>query len=119
MEAKTRLGVSFVPALLKTLENDLKQQPVYQNSPKDDLSDFSLETDWRSCWSFHSLQTKTLKIFLNNSSSVRSCIIIHQNEVTANCTSIRVDIWIKNLIPLCHTYQSSSLEHMQLSVITE
>ncbi|GFU47610.1 hypothetical protein TNCV_2443321 [Trichonephila clavipes] len=28
----------FVPALLKILEEDLKQQPVYQDSPKDALS---------------------------------------------------------------------------------
>ncbi|GFU66355.1 hypothetical protein TNCV_2551041 [Trichonephila clavipes] len=36
-EAKTRHGVSFVPALPKTLEGDLKQQPVCQDSPKDSL----------------------------------------------------------------------------------
>ncbi|GFS50785.1 uncharacterized protein TNCV_4847131 [Trichonephila clavipes] len=44
-EAKTRHGVSFVPALLKTLEVNLKQQPVYQDSLKDALSDLSLEIE--------------------------------------------------------------------------
>ncbi|GFV16001.1 uncharacterized protein TNCV_4240441 [Trichonephila clavipes] len=42
-EAKTRHGVRFVPALLKTLEEDLEQQPVYQHCPKDSLSDLKLE----------------------------------------------------------------------------
>ncbi|GFW16265.1 uncharacterized protein TNCV_4264301 [Trichonephila clavipes] len=42
--AKTRHRVSFVPALLKTL-GDLKQQPVYQDSPKNALSDLSLEIE--------------------------------------------------------------------------
>ncbi|GFU77516.1 uncharacterized protein TNCV_3498891 [Trichonephila clavipes] len=42
-EAKIRHRESFVPALLKTLEEDLKLQPVYQDSPKDALSDLSLE----------------------------------------------------------------------------
>ncbi|GFU64244.1 hypothetical protein TNCV_3927251 [Trichonephila clavipes] len=42
-EANTRHGVSFVPTLLKTLEEDLKQQPVYQDNPKDAQSDLSLE----------------------------------------------------------------------------
>ncbi|GFX99651.1 hypothetical protein TNCV_3053081 [Trichonephila clavipes] len=44
-EAKTSLGVSFVQALLKTLEEDLKHQPVYQDSPKDSLLDLSLEIE--------------------------------------------------------------------------
>ncbi|GFV63924.1 hypothetical protein TNCV_3787971 [Trichonephila clavipes] len=35
MGSKTRHVVSFVLALLKTLEEDLKQQPVYQDCPKD------------------------------------------------------------------------------------
>ncbi|GFV09918.1 uncharacterized protein TNCV_2318481 [Trichonephila clavipes] len=41
-EAKTRHGESFVLALLNTLEEDLKQQPVYQDSSKDTLLDLSL-----------------------------------------------------------------------------
>ncbi|GFV18172.1 uncharacterized protein TNCV_169751 [Trichonephila clavipes] len=44
-EAKSRHGESFVSALLKTSEEDLKQQPVYQDSPKDAISDFSLEIE--------------------------------------------------------------------------
>ncbi|GFW70723.1 transposable element Tcb1 transposase [Trichonephila clavipes] len=44
-EAKTRYGVSFVPTLLMTLEEDLKQQPVYQDSPKASLLDLSLEIE--------------------------------------------------------------------------
>ncbi|GFV30986.1 uncharacterized protein TNCV_4014201 [Trichonephila clavipes] len=44
-EAKTIHGVSFVPALLKILEEDLKQRPIYQDSPKDALPDLSLEIE--------------------------------------------------------------------------
>ncbi|GFS95295.1 hypothetical protein TNCV_2631091 [Trichonephila clavipes] len=44
-DAKTWNGVSFVPALLKTLEENLQQRPVYQDSPKDAISDFSLEIE--------------------------------------------------------------------------
>ncbi|GBN91046.1 hypothetical protein AVEN_192167-1 [Araneus ventricosus] len=43
-EAKTRHGVSLVPVHLTTLEEDLKQQLVCQDSPKDVLSDSGLET---------------------------------------------------------------------------
>ncbi|GFW58880.1 hypothetical protein TNCV_4047181 [Trichonephila clavipes] len=39
-EAKTRHGVGFVLALLKTLVEDLKQQTAYQNSTIDTLSGF-------------------------------------------------------------------------------
>ncbi|GFV82636.1 hypothetical protein TNCV_1618651 [Trichonephila clavipes] len=35
------------------------------------------------------------QILLNNPSSVRSCIIIHQNEVVTNSSSIWADIWIR------------------------
>ncbi|GFT90604.1 putative DD41D transposase [Trichonephila clavipes] len=41
-EVKTRHGESFVPALLKNLEEDLKQQTCLP-SPKDTLSDLILE----------------------------------------------------------------------------
>ncbi|GFW13460.1 chromosome-associated kinesin KIF4 [Trichonephila clavipes] len=44
-EVKTIHVVSFVPALLKTLEENLKRQPVYQDSLKDALSDLSLEIE--------------------------------------------------------------------------
>ncbi|GFW64674.1 uncharacterized protein TNCV_700771 [Trichonephila clavipes] len=44
-EAKTRHGISFVPVLLKTLEEDLKQQPVYQDNPIDALLDLSLDIE--------------------------------------------------------------------------
>ncbi|GFV21755.1 uncharacterized protein TNCV_3484521 [Trichonephila clavipes] len=52
---------------------------------------------WRSSWPFHSFQTVILQILLNNPSSVRSCIIIHQNEVVTNSSSIWADIWIKRI----------------------
>ncbi|GFW77232.1 uncharacterized protein TNCV_2726621 [Trichonephila clavipes] len=73
---------------------------------------------WRSSWPFHSFQTVILQI-LNNPSSVRSCIIIHQNEVVTNSSSIWADIWIKDLIPISKTSYGSSMEHMQVSVATE
>ncbi|GFY30085.1 hypothetical protein TNCV_4073981 [Trichonephila clavipes] len=56
---------------------------------------------------------------LNNPSSVRSCIIIHQNEVVTINSSIWADIWIKDLIPISKTSYGSSMEHMQVSVATE
>ncbi|GFV84220.1 uncharacterized protein TNCV_3038801 [Trichonephila clavipes] len=74
---------------------------------------------WRSSWPFHSFQTVILQILLNNPSSVRSCIIIHQNEVVTNSSSIWADIWIKGLIPISKTSYGSSMEHMQVSVATE
>ncbi|GFV27669.1 uncharacterized protein TNCV_4904511 [Trichonephila clavipes] len=97
------------------LEEDLKQQPLCQDSPKDVLS---IQV-WRSSWPFHSFQTVILQILLNNPSSVRSCIIIHQNEVVTNSSSIWADIWIKDLIPISKTSYGSSMEHMQVSVATE
>ncbi|GFU95577.1 hypothetical protein TNCV_2612421 [Trichonephila clavipes] len=47
------------------------------------------------------------------------CIIIHQNEVVTNSSSIWADIWIKDLIPISKTSYGSSMEHMQVSVATE
>ncbi|GFX23856.1 hypothetical protein TNCV_1788871 [Trichonephila clavipes] len=44
-KSKTRHGVSFVPSLLKILEKDLKQQAVYQDSPKDAPSNLSLKIE--------------------------------------------------------------------------
>ncbi|GBN53167.1 hypothetical protein AVEN_133830-1 [Araneus ventricosus] len=44
-EAKTRHGVSLVQVQLTTLEEDLKQQLVCQDSPKDVLSDSGLEIE--------------------------------------------------------------------------
>ncbi|GFV33549.1 hypothetical protein TNCV_4566641 [Trichonephila clavipes] len=55
------------PKTFKTLEEDLKQQLVYQDSPKDALSDLNLETKLAIPFA----QTKTLKIFLNNYSLCR------------------------------------------------
>ncbi|GFW90646.1 uncharacterized protein TNCV_628121 [Trichonephila clavipes] len=75
---------SLVSAHVTTLEEDLKEQPLCQDSPKDVLSDSGL----RSSWPFHSFQTVILQILLKNPSSVRSCIIIHQNEVVTNSSSI-------------------------------
>ncbi|GFU60766.1 hypothetical protein TNCV_627111 [Trichonephila clavipes] len=42
---KTRRGISFVPALFKTLEEGVKRKTVYQDSPQDDLSNVSLEIE--------------------------------------------------------------------------
>ncbi|GBN42269.1 hypothetical protein AVEN_59532-1 [Araneus ventricosus] len=114
-EAKTRHEVSLVSVHLTTLEEDLKQQLVCQDSPKDVLSDSGLEIEMAIPF----LQTVTLKIVLNNHSSVRSCIIIHYNEIVTNITGIWAVIWIKDLIPISHTSQSSSMEHMQVNVTTE
>ncbi|GFV13355.1 uncharacterized protein TNCV_2665071, partial [Trichonephila clavipes] len=115
-EAKTRHRVSLVSAHVTTLEEDLKQQPLCQDSPKDVLSVSGLEIELA-----HSIRSKTviLQILLNNPSSVRSCIIIHQNEVVTNSSSIWADIWIKDLIPISKTSYGSSMEHMQVSVATE
>ncbi|GFT60863.1 uncharacterized protein TNCV_3615921 [Trichonephila clavipes] len=44
-EAKTRHRVSLVSPHVTTLEEDLKQQPLCQDSPKDVLSDSGLEVE--------------------------------------------------------------------------
>ncbi|GFU74879.1 hypothetical protein TNCV_4151051 [Trichonephila clavipes] len=47
----------------------------------------------------------------------RSCIIIRQNEVVTNSSSIWADIWIKDPIPISKTsYGSFHGTHMQVSV---
>ena len=74
---------------------------------------------WRMSWLFHSLLTLILKIILNKYSSVRLGIIIHQNEIIANSSSIWLNIGIKDLITISRTNQISSIEHMQVSVTTE
>ncbi|GFX12889.1 uncharacterized protein TNCV_1238151, partial [Trichonephila clavipes] len=44
-EAKTRHRVSLVSAHVTTLEEDLKQQPLCQDSPKDVLSNSGLKIE--------------------------------------------------------------------------
>ncbi|GFT50495.1 uncharacterized protein TNCV_551151 [Trichonephila clavipes] len=44
-KAKRRHAISFVLALLKTLEEELNQQPINQDSPKDVISELSLEIE--------------------------------------------------------------------------
>ncbi|GFT77838.1 uncharacterized protein TNCV_2968811 [Trichonephila clavipes] len=114
-KAKTRHRVSLVSAHVTTLEEDLKQQPLCQDSPKDILLDSGLEIELAIPF----VPNRDPQILLNNPSSVRSCIIIHQNEVITNSSSIWADIWIKGLIPISKTSYGSSMEHMQVSVATE
>ncbi|GFW05728.1 uncharacterized protein TNCV_3407941 [Trichonephila clavipes] len=117
-EAKTRHRVSLVSAHVTTLEEDLKQQPLCQDNPKniDVLSDSGLEMELAIPFVPNRDPPDTP---INNPSSVRSCIIIHQNEVVTNSSSIWADIWIKDLIPISKTSYGSSMEHMQVSVATE
>ncbi|GFV24182.1 uncharacterized protein TNCV_4029761 [Trichonephila clavipes] len=93
--------------LFLTTEEGFKAATSLQDSPKM----FYRIQVWRSGWPFHSFQTVILQILLNNPSSVRSCIIIHQNEVVTNNGSIWADIWIKDLIPISKPVTVSSMEH--------
>ncbi|GFX84948.1 uncharacterized protein TNCV_4997791 [Trichonephila clavipes] len=99
--------------------NDLgggfKAATLCQDSPKDVLSDSGLEIELDIPF----VPNRDPQILLNNPSSVRSCIIIHQNEVVTNSSSIWADIWIKDLIPISKTSYGSSMKHMQVSVATE
>ncbi|GFW42226.1 uncharacterized protein TNCV_1206821 [Trichonephila clavipes] len=95
------------------LGGDLKQQPLCQDSPKDVLSDSGLEIKLAIPF----VPNRDPQILLNNPSSVRSCIIIHQNEVVTNSSSIWADIWIKGLIPISKTSYGSSMELVQVSVL--
>ncbi|GFT26246.1 uncharacterized protein TNCV_3336271 [Trichonephila clavipes] len=108
-EANTRHRVSLVSAHVTTLEEDLKQQPLCQDSPKDVLSDSGLETELAIPFVPNRDPPDTLQ----------SELIIHQNEVVTNSSSIWADIWIKDLIPISKTSYGSSMEHMQVSVATE
>ncbi|GFW51389.1 uncharacterized protein TNCV_4603391 [Trichonephila clavipes] len=107
---------SVPKAHVTTSEEDLKQQPLCQDSLKDVLSDSGLEIELAIPYVPNRDPPDTP---LNNPSSVRSCIIIHQNEVVTNSSSIWADIWIKDLIPISKTSYGSSMEHMQVSVATE
>ncbi|GFT36345.1 uncharacterized protein TNCV_484651 [Trichonephila clavipes] len=77
------------------LEEDLKQQPLCQDSPKDVVTDSGLEIELAIPF----VPNRNPPDTLNNPSSVRSCIIIHQNEVVTNSSSIWADIWIKRSHP--------------------
>ena len=65
-------------------------------------------------WAGYLFQTVTFRIALNNRSSMRLCITIHQIEIVTNSNRKRADIWIKDLIPISHINQNSSMEHMQV-----
>ncbi|GFW26774.1 uncharacterized protein TNCV_2851641 [Trichonephila clavipes] len=115
-EAKTRHRVSLVSAHVTTLEEDLKQQPLCQDSTKDVLSDSGLEIELAIPFVPNRDPPDTPQ---QSGAPVRSCIIIHQNEVVTNSSSIWADIWIADLIPISKTSYGSSMEHMQVSVATE
>ncbi|GFW94118.1 hypothetical protein TNCV_808571 [Trichonephila clavipes] len=93
MESKTRHRVSLVSA-----HNDLgggfKAATSLPDSPQ--RCSIGFRSGDRAG---HSIRSKPslLQMLLNNPSSVRSCIIIHQNEVVTNRSSIWADIWIKDL----------------------
>ncbi|GFT57869.1 transposase domain containing protein [Trichonephila clavipes] len=89
-------------------QEDLKQQPSAK-IPKDVLSDSGLDRAGHSIRSKPCNPPDTL-----HNPSLRSCIIIHQNEVVTNSSSIWADIWIKDLIPISKTSYGSSMEHMQV-----
>ncbi|GFV56033.1 uncharacterized protein TNCV_2266191 [Trichonephila clavipes] len=78
------------------LEEDLKQQPLCQDSPKDVtlISDLGLEMELAIPFVPNRDPPDTPQ---QSGASVRSCIIIHQNEVVTNSSSIWADIWIKGL----------------------
>ncbi|GFU23665.1 uncharacterized protein TNCV_2340721 [Trichonephila clavipes] len=86
-----------------------------KDSPKDVLSDSGLEIELAIPF----VPNRDPPDTPQQLSSVRSCIIIHQNEVVTNSSSIWADIWIKDLIPISKTSYGSSMEHMQVSVATE
>ncbi|GFV62931.1 uncharacterized protein TNCV_4409951 [Trichonephila clavipes] len=115
-EAKTRHRVSLVSAHVTTLEEDLKQQPLCQDSPKDVLSDSGLEIELAIPFVPNRDPPDTPQ---QSELGEVSCIIIHQNEVVTNSSSIWADILIKDLIPISKTSYGSSMEHMQVSVATE
>ncbi|GFS53171.1 uncharacterized protein TNCV_4516971 [Trichonephila clavipes] len=116
LEAKTRHRVSLVSAHVTTLEEDLKQQTLCQDSPKDVLSDSGLEIELTIPFVPNHDPPDTPQ---QSELGEGSCIIIHQNEVVTNSSSIWADIWIKGLIPISKTSYGSSMEHMQVSVATE
>ncbi|GFU83805.1 HTH_Tnp_Tc3_2 domain-containing protein [Trichonephila clavipes] len=98
-----------------TLMKDLKEHPVFQDSPKDLRSDSSLEIELTlpfapNCNSQESPQQPEFR---------ESCFTIHQNEIFTNSNNIWVDQGVKDLIPIFPTSQSSSMKHMQVSVITQ
>ncbi|GFT74504.1 nephrin [Trichonephila clavipes] len=115
-EAKARHRVSLVSAHVTTLEEDLKQQPLFQDSPKDVLSDSGLEIELAIPFVPNRDPPDTPQ---QSELGEGSCIIIHQNEVVTYSSSIWADICIKIIIPLSKTSYGSSMEHMQVSVATE
>ncbi|GFV22398.1 uncharacterized protein TNCV_4380961 [Trichonephila clavipes] len=99
-----------------TLEEDLKQQPLCQDCPKNVLSDSGLEIELAIPFVQNRDPPDTPQ---QSELGERSCIIIHQNEVVTNSSSIWADIWIKDLIPISKTSYGFSMEHMKVSVATE
>ncbi|GFV30743.1 hypothetical protein TNCV_741301 [Trichonephila clavipes] len=69
---------------------------------------------WRSSWPFHSFPNRDPPDTPQQFELGGSCIIIHQNEVVTNSSSIWANIWIKDLIPISKTSYGSSMEHMQV-----
>ncbi|GFT86412.1 uncharacterized protein TNCV_3259171 [Trichonephila clavipes] len=109
LEAKTRHRASLVSAHVTTLEEDLKQQPLCQDSPKDVLSDSGLEIELAIPFVPNRDPPDTPQ------QSELGEVVHYQNEVVTNSSSTWADIWIKGLIPISKTSYGSSMEHMQIS----
>lgn len=92
------------PSSSNDLGEDLKQQLVFQDSPKDILSDpgFKEPPLHTICY---------FKIVLNNHSSVRSSNIIHQIKIITNSNGKQAEMWIKDLNPIFYTCKSFSMEN--------
>lgn len=83
---KTRHRISLVTVHLTTLEENLKQQLVFQDNPKDILTDSGLDSELVIPLAPNCDPLDPLTLVLNNHISVYSCI--RQNEIVTNSISI-------------------------------
>ena len=53
-----------------------------------------------ACWPVHTGDGLLLEVLLNHPGTMRSSVVIHQDELGSDCTSIRSDADVQDLIPV-------------------
>ena len=74
---------------------------------------------WGHRWPVHALDIFSLKIVVHQAGSMRTCIIVHEDEVWTNCTFEKSHMWFQYLtsLPLC--IHNTTVEDVQICTSIE
>lgn len=115
--ADSLLG-NFIPFLLKgpsELRQGARLVCTATNGPPDHVPHvFDGIKVRRLGWPLQSVDPVVVQVPVHNMCSVRSSIVIHENEIRTNSSCVRPDNWVKDLNPVPDRRQSTVPDHMEV-----